>query len=479
MRSRRVALAALTMLLVSAVLVLAAADGLIQSALTGGGGRSESGGAVLLGSVGQAAVGRSDSGDAGLCVGWPGCRGVTYVQPCYTLTLSHTGNGTDPVASPANSTGCAVGHYVAGQSISFSGASPESGWQISGWIGTDDDSSTASTNSLTMPAGVHSVSVTYAEITYDLTVAVDPGGGGTTTPSAGVHTYAQGAVVDITASASSGYAFDYWSGACAGSGACQVTMDADRSVTAHFTDVTHDLTITVDPAGGGTTVPAAGVYTYAEGAVVDITAWPSSGYAFDHWSGACSDMGTCQVTMDVDKSVTAHFRELLPGEYALTVMTEGEGSVTLDPPGGVYTEGTDVELTAVAEPGWAFTAWSGDLSGDTNPVTVTMDAHKAILAHFVDDAPPDTTITTHPDDPSLSADATFGFTSSEVGSTFECQLDGGGFIGCTSPHTYVGLEVGDHTFEVRAVDGAGNLDPTPASFSWSINWVVFLPFVTR
>ena len=44
---------------------------------------------------------------------------------CYALTLGHTGSGTDPVASPANSTGCATGTYVAGENISLSGATPE------------------------------------------------------------------------------------------------------------------------------------------------------------------------------------------------------------------------------------------------------------------------------------------------------------------------------------------------------------------
>jgi hypothetical protein len=80
---------------------------------------------------------------------------------CYALTLSHTGNGSDPVASPANSTGCSAGTYVAGESISLSGAVPASGWQISGWSGTDNNASTESTNTVTMPASAHTASVIY------------------------------------------------------------------------------------------------------------------------------------------------------------------------------------------------------------------------------------------------------------------------------------------------------------------------------
>jgi uncharacterized repeat protein (TIGR01451 family) len=89
----------------------------------------------------------------------------TVIPPtCYALTLSHTGQGSDPVVSPANSTGCATGQYSAGATISLSGAVPTSGSQISSWTGTTSDTSTASTNTVTMPAGIHTASVNYTEI---------------------------------------------------------------------------------------------------------------------------------------------------------------------------------------------------------------------------------------------------------------------------------------------------------------------------
>ena len=88
----------------------------------------------------------------------------TLIPPtCYALTLSHTGQGSDPVPSPTNSTGCATGQYVAGASIALT-AAPASGYQVGSWTGTINDSSTASTNSLTMPASAHSASVNYAQI---------------------------------------------------------------------------------------------------------------------------------------------------------------------------------------------------------------------------------------------------------------------------------------------------------------------------
>ena len=77
---------------------------------------------------------------------------------------------------------------------------------------------------------------------YRLTVAVDPAGGATTVPAVGAHNYALGSVVGVTATPAAGYVFDHWSGACTGSGTCSVTMNADQSVTAHFT-VSLDVSI--------------------------------------------------------------------------------------------------------------------------------------------------------------------------------------------------------------------------------------------
>ncbi len=92
---------------------------------------------------------------------------------------------------------------------------------------------------------------------------------------------------------------------------------------------------------------------------------------------------------------------------------------------------------------------------------------------MIDTVAPDTTITANPTNPSASANASFSFTGSDPGGSgvagFECQLDGGAYIACASPQTYTGLADGSHTFQVRAVDAAGNLDGTPASYTWVID----------
>jgi hypothetical protein len=83
--------------------------------------------------------------------------------------------------------------------------------------------------------------------------------------------------------------------------------------------------------------------------------------------------------------------------------------------------------------------------------------------------PPDTSITANPVNPSNSTSASFSFTSTKAGSTFECSLDGSAFAACSSPALYSSLTETGHIFAVRATDSAGNSDPTPATFSWVVD----------
>ncbi|MFQ5857927.1 MAG: hypothetical protein ACE5LU_20165 [Anaerolineae bacterium] len=69
-------------------------------------------------------------------------------------------------------------------------------------------------------------------------------------------------------------------------------------------------------------------------------------------------------------------------QYTLIATIEGSGNVTFDPPGGSYDDGTVVTLTANPGSGFEFSGWSGDLSGSSNPVTITMDSDKLVTATF-------------------------------------------------------------------------------------------------
>lgn len=66
----------------------------------------------------------------------------------------------------------------------------------------------------------------------------------------------------------------------------------------------------------------------------------------------------------------------------LKINIQGEGTVTLDPPYGIYDPGTEVTLTATPSSSSEFDFWGGDLSGNDNPETIIMDEDKEITASF-------------------------------------------------------------------------------------------------
>ncbi len=115
----------------------------------------------------------------------------------------------------------------------------------------------------------------------------------------------------------------------------------------------------------------------------------------------------------------------------------------------------------------AFELGSGWLRYGSSP-----PAPRAVYCTFVreagntypgcDTVAPETTIDDGPADTS-GLTVSFSFSASEAGSTFECRLDAGPWQRCTSPLDYDSLEPGPHTFEARAIDAAGNVDPTPAT----------------
>ena len=122
--------------------------------------------------------------------------------------------------------------------------------------------------------------------------------------------------------------------------------------------------------------------------------------------------------------------------------------------------------------------WASGASGPTTITARALDAARnaatSSVTVTVDNTPPDTTLTSTP--PGVGPDsATFAFAATEPGATFECSLDGAAFSACTSPKTYTGLAPGPHSFSVRAADALGNVDATPATYSWNVGPVAANP----
>ncbi|MCB0052496.1 MAG: hypothetical protein KDE24_23465, partial [Caldilinea sp.] len=295
-------------------------------------------------------------------------------QPaCYTLTLSHTGSGSDPTADPSNSSGCPTGSYLAGATVSLSDAAPAAHWHVAGWSGTDADNSTATGNTLTMPAANHTAGVTYAQNEYTLTIV---SANGTVARNPAQATYHDGDVVQLTATPDTGWTFASWSGDLTGTtNPAPLTIHGDATVTASYTRVRYPLTVARSGNGTGyVTSSPAGIdcgatctANYDSNTLVTLDAVSALGSTFSGWSGeGCTGTGTCQVTMDGAKSVTANFT-LGTNVLSVSLAGTGGGSVSSEPAGIAcgadcsedYGYNTLVTLTATPDSTSTFDGWSG------------------------------------------------------------------------------------------------------------------------
>jgi hypothetical protein len=128
----------------------------------------------------------------------------------------------------------------------------------------------------------------------------------------------------------------------------------------------------LDPAGG----------VYDARTTVTVRATPAEGYRFVRWRGGLEgETNPAGITMNRDKTVVAVFLR----QRTLTAKPKPEegGSVSLDPAGGVYDARTSVTVRATPAEGYRFVRWRGDLDGDTNPASVTMNGDKKVVAVFV------------------------------------------------------------------------------------------------
>jgi hypothetical protein len=167
--------------------------------------------------------------------------------------------------------------------------------------------------------GDRAVSADFTAPPKSLTIQLGGSGAGSVTgpgidcPGDCSQTYPHGTPVTLTASGIDGSTFAGWGGECSGTDGCQVTMDADRTVSASFTPPPKSLTVELAGSGSGSVTgpgidcPGDCAESYPHGSLVRLNAAGIDGAAFAGWSGACWGGGGCEVTMDADRAVSAQF----------------------------------------------------------------------------------------------------------------------------------------------------------------------------
>jgi len=153
------------------------------------------------------------------------------------------------------------------------------------------------------------VSCTKDPIIYTLTTSANPAEGGTVSPS--TQQYDEGETASITATASSEYVFQSWSGATGSTNSTSVVMNSDKSVTANFVKKKYSLNVMVE--GEGTVnekvIKAGAATDYNSGTIVELTATPSTGWGFKEWQGDLNGTDNPkEITVNKAMNITAVFK---------------------------------------------------------------------------------------------------------------------------------------------------------------------------
>jgi hypothetical protein len=216
--------------------------------------------------------------------------------------------------------------------------------------------------------------------------------------------YGAGTQVHLVAVPDPGASFVAWAGACSGTGACDLTLNADREVSATFAVMLppppdkHRLTVIVQGNGRVTSSPS-GLdcssptcsATFDDRSSVTLTAAAGTGFNFAGWGTDCSGTGGCTVSLNRDATVTASFVPQPPPPLHLSASITGPGTVTgagLDCGTSVLTcdvtvaAGTAVSLTATAASGARFDGWGGACNGTSNTCQLALQSDARVTAGF-------------------------------------------------------------------------------------------------
>jgi hypothetical protein len=299
------------------------------------------------------------------------------------------------------------GWFDAGTSITASVSSPVSGgsgtqYVCTGWSGSGSVPSSGSSTSVTFTINAPSSITWNWKTQYYLTMQVG-GGSGSVSPSSGW--YDAGSSVQISATPSSSYRFDHWTGSGTGSysgtsNPATVTMNSPITESAYFVEI---ATVTFSANGIGS--DASGTVLTVDGTSYSISQLPKS-FTWDvgsshsfSWSSpvsagtgkryvwtSCSGLSTSQsgsITVPSGGgSVTASYKT----QYYLTMQANPSGGGTVSPSSGWYDAGASVQISATPASNYRFTGWSGSgsgsYSGSSNPATVTMNGPITETANF-------------------------------------------------------------------------------------------------
>lgn len=256
---------------------------------------------------------------------------------------------------------------------------PNYGYTFVNWTLNGNAVGTEITISFTV-TGEAAYVANFTPTSYTINATADPTEGGTVS-GAGSHNY--NTTCTLTATANTGYTFVNWtcgSTVVSTDPTYSFTVTGDTTYVAHFSLNNYAITVTANPAAGGTVT---GAGNYDHGATVTLNASANDGYAFINWTLNNEEVSTnasYSFTATADAAYVANFGQDTCVIAAVADPIEGgiiEGA-------GTYDLGATVTLTAIPNAGYEFVNWTLDSTVVATTATYSFNAmvDASYVAHF-------------------------------------------------------------------------------------------------
>ena len=327
---------------------------------------------------------------------------------------------------------------------------------------------------------------------YTLTVSVSPDGGGTVT---GGGTYEAGTNVTLTATANTGYDFQFWTkdgDVVSDEESFTVTVTEDAEYVANFASNMYLITATASPSYAGT-VTGAGGYTYHQQCTLTATANTDEGYTFYRWTLNGGLVGeeynpVYSFTVEASGDYVAEFIEQ-SGPYTIAATCDPAEAGSITGTGNTFMSGDECTLTATANGGYTFQYWAtadDDFVTDENPFVFTVTGNATYKAVFMGGTP-EVFLITATASPSYAGTVTGGggyhagetcelTATAESGYTFYRWTLNGGLVGEEYNPVYSFTVEASGDYVAEFVEQAGGpytitlaFDPTSASVAYTLS----------
>ncbi|MCB8935213.1 MAG: InlB B-repeat-containing protein [Candidatus Promineofilum sp.] len=232
--------------------------------------------------------------------------------------------------------------------------------------------------------GEHAITAIFkqSQTNYTVTTSASPPEGGSVTLNPPGGTYAAGTQVIVTPLPNPGYTFSGWSGDESGNAnPLTITVTKNMNITALFAVPSFTVTTSANPPEGGSVTlnPPGG--SYPAGTTVTVSATANNGYTFTEWTGDLGGNAPSQdVLVDEDLTIVANFAQ---PQFTFNATSAGNGTVDWTPKKNFYAAGEAIMVEAMADPGFAFSDWTGTISSTVNPLSFTISQDTTLVANFV------------------------------------------------------------------------------------------------